>query len=65
MEATLEIANPGAGIEPLTRRLEQQGDSFTHAGSELSIPGTWRIHVSALITDFEKVGFDFEVIVRP
>jgi copper transport protein len=64
MEATLELSNPQAGIEPITRKLELRGDSFVHTGGELSVPGVWRIRISALISDFEKVTFDMETPVR-
>jgi hypothetical protein len=31
---------------------------------QLSAPGTWRLQIDALITDFERIRFETEVEVR-
>ncbi len=64
-EVTLEIANPGAGVEPLVRRLERLAPGeYRHEGSELAFPGTWTVEVHARVGEFDKLVFRAELAIR-
>lgn len=57
-ELTLEIAQPDAGIERITRRLIRTGPgAYRLDGLTLPIAGRWEVRIDALIDDFEKAVF--------
>ncbi len=65
LEATLELALPGAGIEGLTVRLTPLAPGrFAADLAEIALPGRWHMRIDALISDFEKVIFRGEVDIR-
>lgn len=65
LEATLELALPGAGIEGLIVKLSPLAPGkFAAEISEVALPGRWQIRIDALITDFEKAIFRGEVEIR-
>jgi copper transport protein len=54
-EVTLIFSNPTAGIEPVRKRAQFEGESMWSV-EDLRIPlaGVWRLRVDILITDFDK-----------
>jgi copper transport protein len=64
-EATLELANPAAGIEPMSYPLTALGAGhYRLAGVPLVAPGTWSLRLDALVDEFTKVTFRTELPVR-
>jgi copper transport protein len=64
-EVILEIANPGAGVEPIVRRPERVAPGvYRHEGGELAFVGTWTIAIHARIGDFDRVVFRAELAIR-
>ncbi len=64
-EITLEIFNPGAGVEPIVRRPERLAPGvYRHEGGELAFPGTWTVEVHARVGEFDKLVFRAEVTIR-
>lgn len=54
-EVTLRLANPTAGIEPLTFPARSAGEGiWTVDGVVIPIGGTWNVGVDILIDDFER-----------
>ena len=52
----IEMANPAAGVEPLTRPMRQLAPGhYRHESRELAFAGTWRIEIRARIDDFEQM----------
>ena len=53
-EVTLTIANPVAGIEPITRLATQPGDgTWQVTALPIPAPGRWLVRIDILISDFE------------
>jgi copper transport protein len=64
-ELTLELANPGARVEPIVRPMQRVGaERWRYEGSELAFPGTWELTLRARIGDFEKVSFNTRLTIR-
>jgi copper transport protein len=62
LEATLELAAPAAGIEPLTRPLQPAGPGrFTLPDLLIPSSGPWRLTLSVLVSDFERADFTGEI----
>jgi copper transport protein len=63
-ELTIVLANPAAGIEPMLRHGVSEGDGHWRVG-DLRIPvaGRWQLRVEILISDFEKLVLDEEVVL--
>ena len=58
LEASVELANPLAGVEGLTRRLEKLDDGhYRLSGPEFALPGAWRLRIDALVNDYEQASF--------
>jgi copper transport protein len=62
-QASIELTLPEKGIEPLVRPLEPAGDHRFIIEDNIPFPGHWAVRVDALISDFEKLIFRFEVPV--
>jgi copper transport protein len=60
-QASLELTLPEMGIEPLVRPLEPADDNRFIIEDGIPFPGRWTVRVDALISDFEKLVFRFEV----
>ncbi len=65
-EVTLTLANPAAGIEPITRPATQAGDNpWQVTGLIIPAPGRWSVRIEALISDFEMARLQGEIDIRP
>lgn len=65
-EVTFVFSNPGAGVEPIRRKAAEAADgSWRVAGLVLPLPGTWRIRLDILISDFEMTRIEGEIVVNP
>lgn len=64
VDVSLELSNPGAGVEPLLRKLEPAGEEYRYSGRDLAIPGLWSVRIEAAVTDFEQSVFNAEVQFR-
>jgi copper transport protein len=65
LEAALELALPGAGIEGLTVKLSPLAPgTFAADIAEIALPGRWQLRIDALIDDFEKAIFRGEIEIR-
>jgi copper transport protein len=64
-EATLILSLPERGIEPMERRAALGPDGYWHVrGVALPLPGRWRMQVDALVSDFQKVTLQDDLLVR-
>jgi copper transport protein len=64
-EVTLTIANPVAGIEPITRLATQPGDgTWQVTALPIPAPGRWLVRIDILISDFEMARLEGEIDVR-
>ena len=64
-EVTLHLANPAAGIEPLTRNLVQRAPGTYILDEALPLTaGRWSVHLDARIGDFDKLIAETEVTIR-
>jgi copper transport protein len=63
-ELTIVLANPAAGIERMQRHGVSEGEGFWRV-DDLRIPvaGRWQLQVEILISDFEKLVLDEEVVL--
>jgi copper transport protein len=64
-EATLILSLPERGIEPMERRAALGPDGYWHVrGVALPLPGRWHMQIDALVTDFQKITLQDELLVR-
>lgn len=63
-EVAIELAQPGAGIEPIRRTMTADNGSYLLEGPELAVAGTWTVRLDVLIDDFEKAIFETEIPIR-
>ncbi|MFO1057657.1 MAG: copper resistance protein CopC [Dongiaceae bacterium] len=64
-EATLELANPGAGIEPMSYRLTAELPGlYRVAGVQIVAPGNWSLRLDVLKDEFSMISFRTELPVR-
>jgi copper transport protein len=62
MEVSATIANPEAGIEPITRPASLTGEArWSVRGVTVPVPGRWTLALDILISDFAKVRIDAPV----
>ncbi len=55
-EVTLGLAQPGAGIAPITRKARRGEDGVWRLDAlPLVAPGTWQVTLDVLVNDFEQV----------
>jgi copper transport protein len=64
VDVSLELSNPGAGVEPLVRRMEPAGDEYGYSGRDLVVAGSWSVRIEADITDFDQGVFTTQIAVR-
>lgn len=65
-EVTLVLANKAAGIEPIRREARKPGDGTWRVdGLTVPVGGRWSVRVEILVTDFEMVRLEDEIVVRP
>lgn len=65
LEVEARFSAAELGIEATTRQLEPDDDGYSLTTSDMAIPGIWQIRVDALVTDFDKPIFTFEVDIGP
>ncbi|MGF7208279.1 copper transport protein [Skermanella aerolata] len=63
LEAHIDMANPGAGIEPITRSLNITAQGTVDGEIDLPMAGRWTLALDVLIDDFEKAVFRTELNV--
>jgi copper transport protein len=64
-EVALTLANPIAGIEPITRPALQSGDgTWQVTGMQIPAPGRWSVRIEVLISDFEMARLEGEIDIR-
>jgi copper transport protein len=64
-EVSVDLANPDAGIEPITKAAVLAADGSWHIDSlTLPIGGIWRITVNALITDFSEANLEGSLVIH-
>ncbi|MCD0415638.1 copper resistance protein CopC/CopD [Rubrivivax sp. JA1024] len=61
---TVSLANPGAGIEPLSAEAQKAADGQWQARLTAPVPGTWTLTLGVLISDFEKVNLEAPIVIR-
>jgi len=65
-EVTLTLADPAAGIEPITRPAHSIGTgTWQIDGFHLPVGGRWEVRIEVLVSDFEKIVLDGPVLVQP
>ncbi|MGI6855871.1 copper resistance CopC/CopD family protein [Mesorhizobium sp. 1B3] len=65
-EVTFVFSNPGAGVEPIRRKAAKATDgSWRVTDLVLPLPGTWKIRLDILISDFEMTRIEGEIVVSP
>ncbi|MET3613292.1 copper transport protein [Rhizobium aquaticum] len=65
-ELSVIVSNPGAGIEPIRKKAEFNGDGeYVVEGLRLPLPGRWHIRVEILISDFEMTAPEGEMTISP
>jgi copper transport protein len=64
-EVTLTLANPAAGIEPITRPATQPGDGTWQVRNlPVPAPGRWSVRIDILISDFELARLEGSIDIR-
>ena len=64
-EVSIDLSNPDAGIEPITKTAVLAADGSWHVdGLTLPVAGTWHITVNALITDFNEANLEGSLVIR-
>ncbi|WAB75850.1 copper resistance CopC/CopD family protein [Rhodopseudomonas palustris] len=61
---TVTLANPAAGIEPLSAEARKTADGPWRARLTAPVPGTWTLTLGILISDFEKVNLEAPIVIR-
>lgn len=64
LAAEVLIESEAQAIEPTRVVLTAQGERWVHNGPELSLPGSWRIVVEALLDSFTKARFEAEFALK-
>jgi len=64
LELALRIASAEHGIEAVVRRPLPQGDHHALETADMALPGAWTLRLDVLVTDFDRVTFEFEVALR-
>lgn len=61
LEAGVRFALPERGIEPVSRPLEAGQENYRWTGSDIALPGRWRVRIDALLSEFDKAIFEVEL----
>jgi copper transport protein len=65
-EVTLTLSLPERGIEPMERSASLGPDGYWHVRKvELPFAGRWQVRIDALVTDFERITLEDELVVPP
>jgi copper transport protein len=65
-EVTLTLSLPERGIEPMERGASLGPDGYWHVRKvELPFAGRWQVRIDALVSDFEKITLEDELVVPP
>lgn len=65
-EVTLTLSLPERGIEPIERSASLGPDGYWHVRKvELPFAGRWQVRIDALVSDFEKITLEDELVVPP
>lgn len=61
---TVSLANPDAGIEPLSAEAQKAANGQWQARLTAPVPGRWTLTLGVLISDFEKVNLEAPIVIR-
>ncbi len=65
-ELSVVLSNPQAGIEPIRRKAEMNGDGdYVVEGLRLPLPGRWHLRIEILVSDFEMTAPEGDVTINP
>ncbi|HEX6143282.1 MAG TPA: CopD family protein [Geminicoccaceae bacterium] len=64
LELHVAVGQPAAGIEPLQREAEPDGQAYRIAGLVLPVSGVWRVQVEALVSDFERIATAVDIHIH-
>ena len=65
-EVSLTIANPAAGVEPISRAAYKPGDgTWRIEGLTIPLPGLWAARLDIQVADATTVALEGEVAIRP
>jgi hypothetical protein len=65
-EVSLSVALPSLGIEPLERRATKaERGQWIVESLPMPLPGSWRVQIDVLVSDFEKTTLEGEIAVSP
>lgn len=65
-ELSVILTNPAAGIEPIRKKAEMNGDGdYVVSALRLPLPGRWHVRVEILISDFEMTAPEGDVTIGP
>ncbi|MFK4507274.1 copper resistance protein CopC/CopD [Bradyrhizobium daqingense] len=65
-EVTLILSLPERGIEPMERSASLGPDGYWHVRKvELPFAGRWQVRIDALVSDFERITLEDELVVPP
>jgi copper transport protein len=65
-EVTLVLSKPDSGIEPFRRQAVRRDEATWRIDHmTIPLPGTWRVRVDVLISDFDKVSLEDQISIRP
>ncbi|MDX0537438.1 copper resistance protein CopC [Sinorhizobium medicae] len=64
-EVTLVLSMPDSGVEPFRRQAVRLNEGTWRIDDmTIPLPGTWRVRVEILISDFEKVSLEEQINIR-
>jgi copper transport protein len=61
---TVTLANPDAGIEPLSAAAQRTAEGPWRTRLTAPVPGRWTLTLGVLISDFEKVNLEAPIVIR-
>ena len=64
-EVTLVLSNPAAAIEPIRRPARLVDGVWRVDDLVVPIGGRWTVRVDVLVSDFEMVKLEGEIVIRP
>ncbi len=65
-ELSVILSNPAAGIEPIRKKAELNGDGdYVVEGLRLPVPGRWHVRAEILVSDFEMTAPEGNVTIGP
>ncbi|MCG5481313.1 MAG: hypothetical protein KK478_20125 [Ensifer alkalisoli] len=65
-EVTLVLSKPDSGVEPFRRPAVRRSESDWRIDRiAIPLPGTWRVRVDILISDFDMVRLEGQLDIQP